>query len=89
MPLFPHMLKLLCTDKDKVIIPYFLDTVTDDPPHSCTVLDEVQFELFMLMQRIGKLRFMAFHYMETVFFRQRADFGENFSHTIRFGLLIY
>ena len=78
--LLPDMLKILTAQKDKLIIPYRLDTVTHDPAHPGTSFYEVQLELLMLMERICKLGLMTFHNIEAVLFGQTRDFGKSLAH---------
>ena len=51
------------------------------PFHSGSVLDEVELELPMLVQRVGELCLVSFDDEEAVFVRQRAYFGYRSGHS--------
>lgn len=78
--LFPDMLQIFPADQNKLIISNFLNTVTYDSADSGPVLDKIQFEFLVLVQRIGEFRLVTLHDMETILFGQQRYFGKDAAH---------
>ena len=68
------MLQVFGADENEIIIPDRFDAVPDYAFHTFPVLHEIQFEFPVLVERVGKLRLMPFHDMETVQVGKFRDF---------------
>ena len=85
-PLLPDMLEVFSAQQHKLIITYLLDAVSDYPPHTFSLLYEVQFEFLMLMERICEFRLVTLHDVEAVFLGKTRDFCKGLAHVIFFRL---
>ena len=77
-------LPVLKTYEHKFVVIDFLHAVADYPADSFSILYEIEFELFMLMKRVGKLRLVTLDDMQTVPLGKLCDFCENLAHDCNF-----
>ena len=68
--LFPYVLQIVPAEQDQIIIADLFYLISDNPPYSGSILDEIQLVFLMIVQRIRKLRFVSFHNKQAIFFRQ-------------------
>ena len=74
------MLKIFTADQDKFEIPNFLDAVPYDPADTFSLLDEVELELLVLVERLCEFRLVAFHDIEAVLLRKTRYFCKYLAH---------
>ena len=68
------MLQSFRTNQNKFVVPDFLNTVSNNPPDSGTMFDEIQFKFLVSVQRICEFRLMPFDDEETILFGQLCNF---------------
>ena len=81
--LLPHVFQIVASHEHKVVVPDCLHAVPHDAAHPGATLDEVQFELLVLVHRIGEFGLVPLYDVEEVLLGQRGDFVQYVAHVAK------
>ena len=75
--LLPYMFQVFSSNQNQIIITDHFCRIADNATHSGGFLRKVQLKLGMVVNGIGKLRFIPFGNIKTILVRQRSDLPDN------------